>query len=65
MGMKKDKFPSKEEFYQTILKLKRQRAIKREGEYLGYLKEQRMRKKSRKVKYGEKDGRENIIDSIK
>lgn len=56
--MKKDKFPSKEEFYQTILRLKKERAIKREGEYLGYLKEQRMRKKPRKVKYGEKEYKE-------
>jgi len=55
--MKKDKFPSKEEFYQTILKFKREKATKREGEYLGYLKEQRMRKKPRKVKYGENEYR--------
>jgi len=26
--MKKDKFPSKEEFYKTILKLKRQKLLK-------------------------------------
>lgn len=53
--MKKDKFPSREEFYQTILKLKREKAIKMEGEYLGYLREQRMGKKPRKVKYKEKE----------
>lgn len=55
--MKKDKFPSKEEFYKIILKLKREKEIKQEAEYLGYLKEQKMRKKARKVRYGEKEYR--------
>lgn len=45
--MTKHKFPSRDEFYKTILKLRRERTIKKEGEYLGYLKEQKMRKKSR------------------
>lgn len=48
--MKKDKFPSKEEFYEAIIKLKKQREKKREGIYLGYLKEQRMMKKPRRLK---------------
>jgi len=50
--MRKDSFPSKEEFYKTILRLKKEREIKREGEYLGYLKEQKRRRKSRKLKNG-------------
>ena len=52
MGINKERFPSKEEFYRTIVKLKRERELKKEGEYLGYLKEQRMRRKPRRVKIG-------------
>jgi len=52
VGIKKDNFPSKNEFYKNILKLKREKEIKKEGEYLGYLNEQRMRKKARKLKQG-------------
>lgn len=53
--MKKDNFPSKEEFYKTILRLKKERAINKEGIYLGYLREQRGRGKVKKVKYGKRD----------
>ncbi len=51
--MKKNSFPSKEEFYETIMMLKKERAIKREGIYLGYLKEQGIRGKPRRRKQGE------------
>lgn len=50
--MKKDKFPSKEEFYENILRLRKERAIKKEGIYLGYLREQKMRGKPRRLKQG-------------
>ena len=53
--MKKDHFLSKDEFYETIMKLKKQREERREGIYLGYLKEQKSRKKSRKNKNTSKD----------
>ncbi len=36
--MTENKFPSKDEFYKNILKLKKQKEMKKEGEYLGYLK---------------------------
>jgi len=48
--MKNKEFPSREEFYDTIMKLKKQREEKREGIYLGYLKEQKTKKKSRNSK---------------
>lgn len=48
--MKNEGFPSREEFYDTIMKLKKQREEKREGIYLGYLKDQKAKKKSRKNK---------------
>ncbi len=51
--MKKDKGPSKEEFYETILRLKKERAIRKEGIYLGYLRDQGIRGKPRRVKQGE------------
>lgn len=53
--MKNEGFPSREEFYDTIMKLKKQREEKREGIYLGYLKEQKAKKKSRKNKKTTKD----------
>lgn len=48
--MTENKFPSKDEFYENILRLKKQRDMKKEEEYLGYLKGQRMRKKHRNNK---------------
>ncbi|QUH21258.1 hypothetical protein [Alkaliphilus sp. B6464] len=48
--MKKHDFPMKEEFRKTIMRLKMEKAMKKEGIYLGYLKEQRMRKKPRRFK---------------
>lgn len=57
--MRKDDFPSKEEFYERIMKLKMQREKKREGIYLGYLKEQKARRKpiNNKNTTKDKDGR--------
>jgi len=53
--MTNKEFPSKEEFYETIMRLKKQRDEKREGIYLGYLKDQKTKKKSRKNKNISKD----------
>lgn len=53
--MRKDEFPSREEFYERIMKLKMQREKKREGIYLGYLKEQKSRRKPRSSKNAAKD----------
>ena len=53
--MRKDGFPSKEEFYERIMKIKMQREKKREGIYLGYLKEQKAKKKPRNGKNITKD----------
>ena len=48
--MKKHDFPTKEEFQKTIMRFKKEKAMKKEGIYLGYLKEQRMKKKPRRLK---------------
>ncbi|WP_156774407.1 hypothetical protein [Alkaliphilus oremlandii] len=50
--MKKHDFPTKEEFRKTIMRLRKEKIMKHEGIYLGYLKEQRMQKKPRRLKQG-------------
>jgi len=44
------KFPTRDEFYETIMKLKKKREKKRESIYLAYLKEQKFRQKSQRRK---------------
>ena len=62
--MKKDYFLSKDEFYETIMKLKKQRKEKREGIYLGYLKDQKSKKKSRKNNNTYKDKPKGNIEKL-
>lgn len=50
--MKTGKFPTKEEFKNIIYEFKKEKAVDKEGEYLAYLKDQKMSKKPRKLKRG-------------
>ncbi|GEM_PF-5626122 len=46
----KNEFPTREEFYETIIRLKKEREKRRESIYLAYLKEQKFRQKPRRKK---------------
>ena len=54
-----NKFPTREEFHENIIKLRREKEKKRESIYLAYLKEQRFKQKS----YRKKGYSENIYRS--
>ncbi|HZJ76603.1 MAG TPA: hypothetical protein VFC70_02730 [Oscillospiraceae bacterium] len=41
----RDKFPTRDEFYKTVMELKREREKKRQAIYLAYLKEQKFKQK--------------------
>lgn len=43
--IRESKFPTRDEFYETIIKLKIEREKRREAEYLAYLREQKFRQK--------------------
>ena len=46
----RNNFPTREEFHENIIKLRREREKKRESIYLAYLKEQKFKQKSRRKK---------------
>ncbi|HZX21068.1 MAG TPA: hypothetical protein VFF25_01630 [Clostridia bacterium] len=45
-----NKFPTREEFHENIIKLRKEKEKRRESIYLAYLKEQKFRQKSQRKK---------------
>lgn len=48
--MDKNKFPTREEFYRTIVEMKKEREKRREAVYLAYLQEQKFKQKLERKK---------------